>query len=136
MNQKTPITNQEQLREAIAELELRRTAQSAEVHTEFWTVYENLKPVNLIKNTLKEAVRSPEITGGVVHAALGMATGMITRKLFVGSSSNPVRNVLGTLLMFGVRRMISQNQPLMNAIGNGIRNLTSPKESEHHLKEK
>jgi hypothetical protein len=124
MKQKPRISNQEELLAAITLLENERSAQSAVVRKEFWALYEGLKPVNLIKNTIADMRNSPELSGGMINSAIGIASGVITKKLFVGSSHNPVRNVVGTLLMFGVKKLISANQPIMNAIGNGILKLT------------
>ncbi len=135
MNQKQSISNQEELLAAITLLENKRSAQSSLVRKEFWTLYEGLKPVNLIKTTIEEVRNSPDLSGGMINSAIGIASGMITNKLFVGSSHNPVRKVVGTLLMFGVRKLITENQPIMNAIGNGILNLTKKTDASGNEKE-
>ncbi len=135
MNQKQSISNQEELLAAITLLENKRSAQSSLVRKKFWTLYEGLKPVNLIKTTIEEVRNSPDLSGGMINSAIGIASGMITNKLFVGSSHNPVRKVVGTLLMFGVRKLITENQPIMNAIGNGILNLTKKTDASGNEKE-
>ncbi|MFM9985950.1 MAG: hypothetical protein ACKVOK_12000 [Flavobacteriales bacterium] len=135
MIQPQSITNQEDLLNAIADLEKKRAIQSDTMRREFWVVYEGLKPVNLIKSAMNDVRESPELTGGIISSALGIASGMITNKLFVGNSHNPLRKLMGTLLMFGVRKLVTENQPVINAIGQGIMKLTKNKSSAQEEKE-
>ncbi len=72
--------------------------------------YESLKPINLIKNTFKEMVSSPDVKGNLFKSALGLVTGYFSKKILVGSSHNPIKKVLGTVLEFAVANIVSNHQ--------------------------
>jgi hypothetical protein len=40
---------------------------------------------------------------------MGLLTGFISKKIAVGNSDNPYRNLLGTILQFGVTNLVAQN---------------------------
>lgn len=64
----------------------------------FRETYESLKPINIIKNTFKQATSSPGLKTDLVNTTIGLASGFIAKKLFIGNSSNLITKLLGNIL--------------------------------------
>lgn len=103
----------------IRELEEKRAKELILLRAQFQTTQESLKPFNLIKSTISEAFSSSEIKKNI--SVIGIGTGLITKKLLVGSSLNPFKNLLGTLLQFAVGNVISKRaKGIKSKVGNFI----------------
>lgn len=76
---------------------------------EFKQTFEALRPVNLIKNTFHELVQSPDFKENLVDSALGLATGFISKKLVVGNTHNPLKQILGVLLQLAITSIVTKN---------------------------
>ena len=96
------------------EAELELEGRLLKVH--FKQTYESLKPINLIKNTFKQAISSPEIKDNITNTVLGMATGFISKKLVVGNTHNPLTNILGKVIEAVVTNKVINNAGEIKAI--------------------
>lgn len=88
-----------------AELELEGRLLKICLHT----TYEKLKPINLIKSSIKEAIASPNLKSNIVNTVLGLATGFIAKKLVVGKTHNPLSKIAGMLIEVGVANKVTAN---------------------------
>jgi hypothetical protein len=96
-----------ELRYEIAQLQIKQSLQAQSVKEQFKNVRESLRPVNLIKSTFKEAIGSPDLMTNVLNAGVGLAAGIITKKMFVGSTHNPFKRILGTILEAGMATIVA-----------------------------
>jgi len=103
------ITSIIELRESIALLEIKQAEEGAVLKEQFKETYENLKPINLIKNTLHEFTSAPDLKGDLMNVSLSMAAGFLSKKVAIGNSNNPFKQILGTLLQMGVTSIVSKN---------------------------
>ena len=103
------------LNEAIIALKEKRAKELALLKEQLHTTYESLKPINLIKSTFREVSSSPEIKNHILGNAIGIGTGFIFKKLWMGNSHNPVKRIFGTLIQFAVANVVS-------IYSNGIKN--------------
>ena len=103
------ITTVDELRGTILLLEIKQADEKALLNEQFETTLENLKPANLIKNTLKDLNASPDFKGGLLNTALSIGAGYLSKKVTVGSSGGPLKQVLGSLIQMGVTALISKN---------------------------
>ena len=94
----------------IASLQLKQENELLLLKQQMHLTYESLKPINLIKNTFKEMVSSPDFKSNIFKSALGLLTGYFSKKILVGSSHNPIKKVLGTVLEFAVANIVSNHQ--------------------------
>jgi len=117
MSDKISIT---ELKDRIRLLENQRATELADLKSHFHHVYESLRPINLIKNTLKTASESSEIKDGLLDSAIGVSTGLLSQKLFMGTSANPIRRVVGGLIRFGITRFVTQHTSPIKAVGQAI----------------
>jgi hypothetical protein len=110
------IASTTDLKNAIQLLEVEQRAQGVELKVQYAEAYKSFKPLNLIKDTLKGVVSSPGIIENIIVGGIGLATGYLTRRVVVGTSTNIFRKLLGSTLQFGASSLVTQNaSPLINA---------------------
>ena len=120
----------EELRESILLLEIQQESDGTLLKEQFKITYEQLKPINFIKNTLKELITEPNIKGDLLNASLGLAAGYLSKKAAIGSTINPFKQILGTLIQMGVTKIVSNNADgIKSAASSIINSLFSKKES-------
>lgn len=103
------ITSLVGLKESIILLEIQQAYEGQLLKEQFKTTYQNLRPVNLIKNTVKELVATPEFKGNLVDTALSIAAGYLSKKVMVCSTINPIKQLLGAVLQIGVTGIVAKN---------------------------
>lgn len=96
------------LNEAIIALKEKRANELVLLKEQLHTTYESLNPINLIKNTFRDVSSSPEIKNNIIGNAISIGTGFISKKLWMGSSHNPVKRIFGTLIQFAVASVVSK----------------------------
>jgi hypothetical protein len=101
------ITSVDGLREAIVALESRRREQELELTIQLGLFYDSLRPVNIIKNTVRDLAGSSQVRQKVLTAAVGMASGYISRKLFFPLTSGPVKKIIGAALQLGIAGLVT-----------------------------
>ncbi|MES2286481.1 MAG: hypothetical protein V4547_12395 [Bacteroidota bacterium] len=114
------ITSIDELRESILLLELKQANDWCLLKEEFHTTYESLKPMNMIKNTFKDMASTPNLKTDVVNSLIGLATGFIAKKVFLGNSHNPLTKLLGIVLEIAVANKVSKNADGIRSIGSTI----------------
>jgi hypothetical protein len=133
------IITENDLRVAILQLESRQTEEGKLMKEQFLVAVESIKPINLIKNTLREAVGSEDLQDNVLNSSLGFSAGYISKILFQGATSSPLKKIIGTALMFGIKNLIAQNPEIVKsggrAIFNFVRNILSEKDKKAHNEE-
>lgn len=103
------INSTTELREAIFLLELRKANEARLLKEQFMITYESFKPVNLIKNSIGELIKSPQLKENILNTTIGLAAGYLSKKVVVGSTHNPLKQLLGTFLQMGVTNIVSKN---------------------------
>lgn len=124
------ITSTTDLKNAILLLEAEHHAKSLELKEEFTVAYKSINPLNLIKETLNGDDSSPGILENIVTGGIGLATGYITRRLFIGPSANVFRKLLGSALQFGTTSLIAKNGQTIKSVGQLLFNLYSSKKKK------
>ncbi len=121
------INSERSLMEAIIELENKRAYEGILLKEQFIFTYESLKPANLIRNAIQDISSSSELKDNLLNAAVGVATGYISKKIFVGASDNPIKKMLGTALMFGISNLVSKNPETIKSLGSQFFNMLKTK---------
>lgn len=103
------ITSVEELRQAIRLLEIKQEMEGKLLREQFKITYESLKPLNLIKNTFKDLVATPDLQGKFLNTTLGLAVGYFSKKIAIGSTHNPLKQLFGNILQTGVSNIVSKN---------------------------
>lgn len=81
-----------------------------------YMTYENVKPINMIKNFFKELGESPNITDSLLTSSVGFGVGYLSKLLFQGVVRVPFKNFIGSALMLSVENLITKNPGLVGAL--------------------
>ncbi len=110
------ISNSTDLNEAIHLLEDELIQQKQLIIDQVNVIYENFKPVNVVRDVFREVVSSEEFRSNVLTAAIGISTGYVTKKLVVGKSSNLLKALGGNLLQYGIANLILHPSRIMKSV--------------------
>lgn len=110
------------LRSRIELLENQRKAEYLVLKSDFECILNSIKPTNIIKKTLREVSTTTEITDLMMSTSIGLATGYISKKIIVGKSINPIKQLLGFMLQFSVASAVTKHPQAIKAIGNYLIN--------------
>jgi len=111
------ISSSAELKEAIQYLELEQKVVGRQLKEQVNAITEELKPVNLIANVMKDVASSPFIIDSLVGTALGVGTGYISRKIITGTSGNPVRRLIGSALQLAVTTIATKKLVPVSIMG-------------------
>ena len=114
------ITSVAELKNAIQILEFEQNLKGKILKEQFYLVYENFKPVNLLTGTLKDIVKSPYLIDNILGTAMGLATGYLSKKIFIGASGNKIKKIIGSILQFGITNVITQNSDSIKTFGRSL----------------
>lgn len=103
------VNETDTLNETIALLQNRQKQELRILKEQFELTYDSLKPLNIIKGAFKEMSTASDLKGNIINNIIGMSTGYITKKLVLGSSHNPVRQILGTILQFVITNVVTKH---------------------------
>jgi hypothetical protein len=117
------ITATKRLENAIQLLKIDQAIQKQLLREQFQITYESLKPANLLKSSLKEIVTSPDLITNILSNVIGLTTGYFSNKIVVGTSSNVIRRILGSLLQVGVTNTVTNHPDAIKSIGMYFRNM-------------
>ncbi len=109
------ITNAIDLKNTIRQLENKQAEEWPLLKEQFLTSCESLKPINLLKNTLNELTKAPDFQGNLLDTSISLAAGYLTKKIVVGISHNPLKQILGSLLQMGVTSIASKNTDVIKS---------------------
>lgn len=119
------------LKESIRILEIRQVEEGIILKEQFRITYESLKPINLIKNSVKDLVSSVEIKNSLFETIVSILTGYLTKKLMISSKSSIFMKLFGAFLQFGVTSLIANNAETIRIfISNLIEDFLHPAKEE------
>ena len=113
------ITSTVGLKEAIQQLQNKQAVELQLLKEQFNITYESLKPVNLIR-TFTEAVASPDIISNILSASIGLTTGFFSKRIFTSATGSLLKKVFGSVLLFGITRIIVKKPELIKSFGQHI----------------
>ncbi|HCE57394.1 MAG TPA: hypothetical protein DER09_06200 [Prolixibacteraceae bacterium] len=99
----------ESLREKIMELQIRQAEEGKVLKAQLVTTYDNLKPVNIVKSIVGDVFDSKSLRDEFVNSAVAYTTGLITRKLIIGTSKNPALRLFGLGIQLAMTTLMSKN---------------------------
>lgn len=114
------IKNITELNAAILVLQNKQAEQALLIKEQYKITYESLRPVNLIKNTSKELVIASDFKDDLLNTSLGLVSGYLSKKVAIGTTNNPFKQILGSFLQMGVSNVVSKNADDIRATFMGI----------------
>lgn len=117
------------LKESIRLLEIKQAEEGEILKEQFRLTLESFKPINLIKNSIKELTGSSEIKATLFETIFSIVTGYITKKIMIKSDGNPFLKIVGVILQFGVTNLLAKNaESIRNFITELIEKFLHPAE--------
>lgn len=110
------IQTSEDLKEAIRILEFDQNEEWALIKQDILDTYESLKPVNIIKTTIKDLTTLPEFKGNMIGSSIGFTVGYISKAILIGIGKNPVKEMIGDVIQLGVANAIAKNQDFIKSV--------------------
>ena len=76
-----------------------------------------LNPLEIIKNAIATENNTDGLGTNIVHDLIGMSTGFVSNKLMFGSTTNPFKKIIGSILQFAVAKFVSNHSEKIQAMG-------------------
>jgi hypothetical protein len=111
------ITNAAELKNAIQLLQEEELIKRQLLQEQLKITFESLKPINLLKKTVKDFSTSPELIDSIIGNVAGLASGYLTNKIFVGKSGNLLKKIIGVILQLGISKVVSQHPDAIRSLG-------------------
>ena len=111
------INSAAELKLVILQFEMQQQIQGEVLREQFLLTIDSFTPVNLIKNALNDIATSPFLIDNIIGSTMGLLTGYVSKILAVGTSNNIFKNLLGTILQFGVTNIVAQHPEIFKSVG-------------------
>ncbi|KOY84453.1 hypothetical protein AD998_20875 [bacterium 336/3] len=105
--QKTSQTDD--LHQKIATLESKQSAALSCVSLQTHQIYEDLKPINLIKNTLQEVSASAELKNLLLQKIIQNISAYLSEHMIEGKEGNPIRKVMGAIFQLEITTVTNKH---------------------------
>ncbi|MCV9928377.1 hypothetical protein OIU83_11965 [Flavobacterium sp. LS1R49] len=96
------------LNQRILQLKNQQEAEWIDLKDKFHHIQDNLKPLNLIKNTLGEINETIDIKGNLFKSIFSIAAGYLSKKILARSTHNKTTGFFGTMFQLIVTNFISR----------------------------
>ncbi|TDH26194.1 hypothetical protein EXU57_11940 [Segetibacter sp. 3557_3] len=93
-----PISNVGELKQAIADLEKRKTSQEVVIKEQFALSKKALKPANVLKNTFARVSEIPEVRRTMINTIIGFGLGFLSKKTAKFLSEDSLNNMVTKLV--------------------------------------
>lgn len=104
------IINIDQLNQKIQELEVRQDNEWCAIKDHIDDLKENLKPINLIRNTVEEINETVGFKSHIAQSAISIGIGYLAKRFIVGKSDSMFKGVLGSIVQLIVTNLVSKPQ--------------------------
>jgi hypothetical protein len=103
------INQTEILKETIVLMKMKQADELVQLKDQYHYTIESLKPLNLIKNAFGQMATTSEFKGNILSNVIGISTGYLAKKVLLGSTHNPIKRILGTLLQFVITNVVTKH---------------------------
>ncbi len=104
------IVNIDQLNQKIKELEVRQDTEWCDIKDHIDDLKENLKPINLIRNTVEEINETVGFKSHLAQSAISIGIGYIAKRFIVGKGDSMFKGILGSIVQLIVTNLVSKPQ--------------------------
>jgi hypothetical protein len=108
------------LKSAIQQLEFEQSTRLILLKEELYVVCRRLKPINIIKDTLKEVYSDRDVETTVTDNLLGLTSGALARKIIFGKTNNPITRFAGALIERFVSKSVVKNANKIKTVAGDV----------------
>lgn len=119
------IVNVSGLMKAIQALEMEKENNLVVLKEHFYISIKRINIETLLSGSINKIVTKPLITDQLINTTLSFIVGYISKKLFIGNSSNLFKNIFGSILQYGLSSFVFQKPEIVTYIRDIIENLIS-----------
>jgi len=102
------IYNIDQLNQRIEELEVRQDKEWCDIKDEIEEIKNNLKPINLIRNTVEEINETVGFKSHIAQSAISIGIGYLAKRFIVGKGDSMFKGILGSVVQLIVTNLVSK----------------------------
>ncbi|MBO9585652.1 MAG: hypothetical protein J7574_15915 [Flavobacterium sp.] len=102
------IYNIDQLNRKIEELEVRQNTEWCAIKDHIDEIKDNLKPINLIRNTVEEINETVGFKSHIAQSAISIGIGYLAKRFIVGKGDSMFKGVLGSIVQLIVTNLVSK----------------------------
>ena len=124
------ISSEIELKNEIQVLELEQAYLGQQLKDQVYIVAEIFRPGNLLKSTLRELSSTSGLTDSLAGTAMGLVSGLITKKIAIGTSHNLIRKFAGVIVQLVVTKFVAQHADSIKTFGEFIINHKSRRERD------
>lgn len=121
------------LRDTILELERQQAEEGKLLRQQFYTAYESMQPINIIKNTFREVAMSDDLKDNIRNTSIGLVVGYFSKMLFQSEKTSTLKKLLGSIILFGITNIIAKNPETIQSLGKGFLKILLSKSKERLL---
>ncbi|WP_281234617.1 hypothetical protein [Flavobacterium gelatinilyticum] len=103
-----PIYTIDELNQRIKLLENRQDAEWCAIKDHIDDLKENLKPINLIRNTVEEINETVGFKSHLAQSAISIAIGYFAKRFIVGKGDSMFKGILGSIVQLIVTNLVSK----------------------------
>jgi hypothetical protein len=111
------ITTYNELKKSIEALENRQLQEVTIIKSEFGEGLDRLTPGNLIKSTLMSVSNTVGLKESLLATTFGLVAGYVSKKIFIGSSQNPLKKIAGTLVLIAMTNVVTRHPEQIKRAG-------------------
>ncbi|PBJ12214.1 hypothetical protein [Flavobacterium sp. ACN6] len=108
------ILNIDQLNQKIQELEVRQDTEWCAIKDHVDDIKENLKPINLIRNTVEEINETVGFKSHIAQSAISIGIGYLAKRFIVGKGDSMFKGILGSVVQLIVTNLVSKPHETSN----------------------
>lgn len=103
------ISQTDDLHQKIATLENKQLVALSGVSLQTHQIYEDLKPINLIKNMLQEVSTSAELKNLLLQKIIQNISAYLSQHMIEGKEGNPIRKVIGAIFQLEIATITNKH---------------------------
>lgn len=104
------VYDTDKLNQMILQTKAQQRADWNAIVEEIEEIKHNLKPLNLIKNTVEEINETVGFKGNLAQSAISIGIGYLAKRFVIGKTDSTVKNIFGSLLQLVVTNLVSKQQ--------------------------
>jgi hypothetical protein len=105
---KQNVFDVDRLNQMIKETMIRQDQQWIAIKDEITEIKENLKPINLIRNTVEEVNEAIGFKSDIAQSAISIGIGYMAKKLVVGKTDSTFKNIFGSILQLAITTLVAK----------------------------
>lgn len=114
------ITAKDKLKDSILLLEKKQSDELFLLKEQFNSTCQSLNPIHILKGAVQDITISQSVKDSLINTTAGITVGYISKRIFQGASTNPFKKMAGSVLMFGVTKLIETHPKEVKNMAKGI----------------